>query len=273
MNYEQAVESLQEKYKCIFREKAGTPGWACKKMNGTDLIHCSIPFVGKNYFEQPVKLLVYASAENLNNYNGHIDDDMVAANRHRVYFEKNNHDTESFPNVHIQPFNNGALVLVACHIMSRLTDVKEMTPSNFLESIAFANYGKYTIDAKAAKRNADYAGDPDKLSESQAYIQADIEILKPDYIVMIGQMYNGKGKQKVFIDGIKGDAKVVPIYQITPTTINNPRTFRKFPPAKLEDLHPSIRQWYKNFNAGAISSPYFLSVFSYLDDVLTKVDS
>ena len=175
--------------------------------------------------------------------------------------------------MHIQPFNNGALVLVACHIMSRLTDVKETTPSNFLESIAFANYGKYTIDAKAAKRNTDYAGDPDKLSESQAYIQADIEILKPDYIVMIGQMYNGKGKQKAFIDSIKGDAKVVPIYQITPTTINNPRTFRKFPPAKLEDLHPSIRQWYKNFNAGAISSPYFLSVFSYLDAVLMEVDS
>lgn len=272
MTHEIAVNRLIKVYQDIFAKKGKHPEWACKKMNGEDLVHCPIPFIGKHYFEQPLKILVYASAENLNGYNGYIDDDRIAVNRHRVYFDMNDPESEEFPNAHIQPINNGALVMVACHIMSRLTDVKVQTPTKFLENIAFANYGKYTIDTRVEKRNTDYAGDPDKLKESQEYIKADIEILQPDYIIMVGQMYNGKGKQKGFIDGIKGNAKIIPIYQFTPTTINNPRTFRKYTPAKMEDLHPAISRWYDHFHAGAVSSPYFLSVFSYLDDVLHHIN-
>lgn len=272
MTHEEAVSRLIENYQNIFQKKSGTPDWACKKMNGIDLVHCPIPFVGKHYFEQPVKILAYASAENLNNYSGHIDDDVIAVNRHRVYFDMNDPESEEFPNAHIQPINNGALVMTVCHIMSRLTEVKVETPAKFLENIAFANYGKYTINTSGEKRNTDYAGDPEKLRESQEYIIADLEILQPDYIIMVGRMYNGHGKQKCFLDGIKGSAKIIPIYQFTPTTLNNPRTFRKFPPIRMEELHPAIRRWYGHFHAGAISSPYFLSVFSYLDDVLSQVN-
>lgn len=269
MNYETATNKLLSAYRDIFKSKGNTPDWACRKLNSNGLIHCPIPFVGRKYFDQPIKILVYASAENLSNYNGHIDDDTKAINRHRYTFEETK-ATRFFPNVHIQPFNNGALVLCAGYILSKLFGLDDVTPAEFLETIAFANYGKYTIETDGS--NSDYAGNPKKLKESHEYIKADVEILQPDYIVMISQMYNGKGMQKSFIDDIKGHARIIPIYQITPTTINNPRTFRKFPPIVLNNLHPTLRKWYENFHAGAISSDYFLSVFTYLDNVLDNIE-
>lgn len=272
MTHETAVNILLERYREIFERKRNgeVQNWACKKESGEELIRCSIPFVGKRYFEQPVKILVYASAENLNHDRAYLENDSFAENRHRICFEKSLDGSDAFPNLHIQPFNNGALVLVACHVMSKLTEIGDCSPSEFLETIACANYGKYTVDPRKKGVNTDYAKDPSKLGESQDYIRADIEILRPDYIIMVRQMYEGLGKQKNFIDGIKGNAEVIPIYQITPTTINNPRTFRKYPPAKLENLHPTIQRWYPHFHAGAVSSPYFLSVFAYLDDVCRK---
>lgn len=265
MYYETATNKLLSAYRDIFKSKGNTPDWAYRKIDSDDLIHCSIPFVGKKYFEQPIKILVYASAENLSNYDGHIDDDTKAIDRHRYTFEETK-ALRFFPNVHIQPFNNGALVLCAGYILSKLSDLDAVTPAEFLETIAFANYGKYTIETGGS--NFDYASDPEKLKESHEYIQADIETLQPDYIIMISQMYNGKGLQKSFIDNIKGHAKIIPIYQITPTTINNPKTFRRSPPISLSELHPTLRKWYENFHAGAISSDYFLSVFNYLENIL-----
>ena len=51
MTHEEAVSRLIENYQNIFQKKSGTPDWTCKKMNGIDLVHCPIPFVGKHYFE------------------------------------------------------------------------------------------------------------------------------------------------------------------------------------------------------------------------------
>lgn len=275
MNYEQAICQLSRRYQSIFSQKGNAPAWAYRKISSpAKPIHCPIPFIGKRYFEQPVKILLYASAENLNGYNGYLDDDLFALHRHRYYFDRSLQDPDLFfPWVHIAPINNGALVLCAFYIMSKLVPLQDTDPAAFLETISFGNYGKYTICPTVGSRNIDYAAQPDKLMESQDYVAADIEVLKPDYIIMVGTTYHGAGKQKAFMDRIKGNAKIIPIYQITPTTINSPILFRKHGTARLQNLHPTLVRWYSHFHAGAISGKYFLSVFPYLDHIMEEIES
>ncbi len=265
MTHKEAESALIAKYKEIQAKKGNSPDWAYKTFNGDAVIHPSIPFIGQNYFDQPVKMLVYASAEVLSNYDGHLDKYEFAKNRHRTYFDKNKTDTTAFPCVHIKPFDNGALTICAYHLLSQLSNVDAATPSSFLETIAFANYGKYTWYRNDGKKNNDYASIPDKLAESQPFVKADIETLKPDYILMIESMYSGTGKQGAFIDSVKGNATVIPIYQLTPTTINNPRTFRKFPATALEDLPPTLKHWISDNYHELIKNKNFMHVFEYLN--------
>ena len=273
MTQAKAEELLAGRYKNAFRQNSGRPSWSYKKISHpSDPVHPPIPFVGKHYFEQPVKLLLYASAENLRGYNGYLDDDSFALHRHRYYFDRSVSDPETFfPWVHIAPINNGALVLCAFHILSRLTELPDMEPVNFLETIAFGNYGKFTICPTEGRRNIDYAAQPDKLAQSQPYVAADLEILRPDYVIMVGSTYHGAGAQKAFVDGVCGGAKIIPIYQITPTTVNSPNLFRKHAPLTTDELHPTLARWYTHFHAGAVSGTHFMSVFSYLDHILHTV--
>ena len=273
MNYDQATAELIKRYHNIYIQKGTRPDWSYHKISSpSQPVHPPIPFIGKHYFDSPVKILLYASAENLRGYNGYLDEDSFAVNRHRFYFDQSIKDPNTFfPWVHIAPINNGALVLCAFHIMSQLTELKDMNPEDFLETITFGNYGKYTISPITGTRNVDYAAQPNKLAESQPYIEADFKILKPDYVIMVGTTYHGAGKQKEFVDRVRGTARIIPIYQITPTTVNSPNLFRKHGIAKIDDLHPTLAQWYLKFHAGAVSGKYFLSVFSYLDDVMKNI--
>ena len=271
--YMQAVDALSIRYQDIFQSKHNEPSWAYRKISRPqEPIHCPIPFVGKQYFDQPIRILLYASAENLRGYNGYLDDDAFAIHRHRYYFDQSLKNPETFfPWVHIAPINNGALVLSAFHIMSRLMKLGDMRPAEFLETICFGNYGKYTIRPSEGSRNVDYASQPDKLAHSRPYVAADLEILRPDYVIMIGTTYHGAGAQKDFVDSAGMGAKIIPIYQITPTTVNSPILFRKHAPLSEKELHPTLAHWYSHFHAGAVSGPHFMSVFSYLDHVLQTV--
>lgn len=273
MKYELAVEELSNRYRKIFLEQGEEPNWAYHKINdASKLIHCPIPFVGKNYFYQPVKVLMYASAENLSKYDGYLDDDEVAVNRHRLFFERSVKENNTyFPNVHIEPISNGSLALCALHILSRISDVRDISPSDFLETIAFGNYAKYTICPENKKYNVDYAGNYDYLSYSQPYVAVDLEVLKPDYIIMVRSMYLGQGKQRDFVDSHKGNAKVISIYQMSPRTINTGRLFGSYDPPASGALHPTVAEWYSHFCAKSISRQRFLPVFTYLDEVLEGV--
>ena len=151
-------------------------------------------------------------------------------------------------------------------ILSKLAVLEDTTSAEFLETISFGNFGKYTI--KAERTNEDYAGDYSKLAESQEYVKADIEVLKPDYIVLVESMYSGAGGQKDFIDGIKGHAKVIPILQINATTVNTAKVIKEASAAELDKMHPAIKRWYPHLRT--ISKENFLRVFGYLDDVLSR---
>ncbi|MBQ7884434.1 MAG: hypothetical protein IJ320_08785 [Phascolarctobacterium sp.] len=280
--------TLIEAYKQIFKFKSknNEPSWAVhKELEGHthELVHCSIPFVGKNYAKQKVKILLYASSENLANYGDKekLYRDELAVNRHRHYYNESVLKADRFfPDVHIAPISDGSLLTVALYICTKLVKVGAVTPKEFLEIIAFGNYSKYSevkINGEGEK-NIDPARDARKLEASHEYIRKDIEVLKPDYIIMFSSIYNTDRK---FINSVKRNAQIIDIYQINARTINTTINIKdeKYTVDKnniekhLGKLEEIIKCWYKEINDKKISGDIkknYLSVFPYIDDVLRE---
>ncbi len=271
---------LLNSYKETFQSKLHSPEWAVHKIgihNNNELIHCPLPFIGKDYLHQKSRILLYASAENLSKYHlnndPYLDDDEFAINRHRRFFDESVRISDSFyPNVHIQPITDGGLALVAYYIFCMINGFQDLLPSDFLEKICFANYCKYTISGKyssTGKHNVDYASNQKFLEHSHKYIEADISILCPDYIIIPKSIYE---TDRRFIDSIKGNAMVIPLYQINAKNINMRIT--SYPPMKDEALFPTLRDWWNHLSEGALkgkTQQNFLCVFNYIDDVLSKI--
>lgn len=268
-------KSLLEVYKREFSSRMNEPNWAVHKTtpgHEHELIHCPIPFVGKYYHQEKTRILLYASAENLSDYCGkrqtYLDCDDYAVNRHRNSFNSSvlNPDV-FFPNVHIQPINDGCLAIVALYVYLKFQSIGRVTPAEFLEKISFANYCKYTIQSAPSKpKNKDYAGNSSYLAESHVYVENDIKILKPDYIILPKTIY---WTDRDFIDCVKGDTKIIPIYQINARNIN--LRIKNYPRASEQEISPEVMEWYTHLGSNGISwrtKENFLSVFSYLDDVM-----
>lgn len=266
-------EQLQKIYRHIFSEKNNIPNWTTHKItvgHTHEAIHCPIPFVGKDYHKETPKILLYASAENLTGYNGYLDSDEDAINRHRNFYEWSVKKGDTFyPNVHIQPINDGTLALVALYVYMKFQPTDQIKPSEFLERFSFANYCKYTIQSENQNghfKNQDYASNAEYLQYSHAYIKADIEILKPDYIIMPKAIY---WTDRDFIDDVKGCAKIIPIYQMNARNIN--LRIKKYPRTPIEELEPVLCDWYKQLHSNGITGKTkenFLSIFAYIDNIL-----
>lgn len=273
MEYQNLVNKFEESYRQIFevQKSEGSISWAQhKKSNPNELVSPTIPFVGKNYFAQKTKILLYASAENLVGYNGYLDDDSYAINRHRSWFDTKSYDF--FPKVHLKPIEDGSLVIVLRYICEKLGIEMPDTPKDFLESISFANFGKFSIQPKEGKNtNIDYPNDKQKMDCSMPYVKVDLELLHPDIIVMFKSIY---GTESQNINAIKGNAQIIRIYQINAGTVN--RLISKKNSNKDEnELSPVIREWYdrSHFNQNGFTGTTrenYLSVFTYLDNILKQ---
>ena len=163
----------------------------------------------------------------------------------------------------IQPISDGCLTIAALYVYSKFQKVSEISPAEFLERIAFANYCKYSIQAE---QNQDYANNPDYLAESHRYIAGDIEILKPHYIVMPKTIY---WTDRTFIDSIRGSAKIIPIYQINARNIN--LRIKKYSKAFSPKLDMVLLDWYNHLGKHGITGKTkenFFSIFDYLDYVM-----
>lgn len=279
---------LEAELIAAYREinKEHMPSWAVHKRNSEALVVPTIPFIGKSYAEQRKKIIVYGSAENLADYwkgnreawvSDWLDDDKLAENRHRKCFEESACKS-FFPNVHLGPMNNGCLATAAYYLASNLFQVKTVTPQEFYETIAFANYGKFSIETEhqknmrlgvdkgGGKANMDYAGNKELLRASHPYIQADLEILKPDCIIIPQAMDR---VDREFIDAHRGQAIIVPIYQMNARVINC-HIKRKFSLAEQKDLAAPVRCWHDHLDVGEKMKKNYLSVFRYLDQVLAE---
>ena len=270
------MEQLLDSYQRIFTqqiEQGELSTWAQhKKNNPNELVRPTIPFVGKNYSTQKTKILLYASAENLSDYlnekkgGGWLDDDAKAINRHRWYKDLSNN---FFPWVHITPINDGSLLIVLRYICERLHIDMPDNPNDFMENIAFANFGKFSIEVHDGK-NRDPKGRK-VLDFYIEYVKQDISLLRPNIIVMFNSIYK---TEKQNIEAIKGNAKIIRIYQINKTTVSkiiskNPL----YPPIDAALLSPTIRNWYSDDHFKSYTGNHyknFLSVFTYLDKIISK---
>lgn len=283
--------SLLESYSVIMEQNREAAGWAVhKKYDQKELVKCPIPFIGKHYFEQTVKVLVYASAEVLSDYypgspgeRPWLDNDGIAADRHRWFFDQPEKQIgRYFPHIHIQPMNDGGLMTAVGYILSKIGLLeKDATPYTVYENLCVGNYGKYSLETEyqrkirtgegtgISKRNVDTAEKPDKLFASREYVRADFQILQPDYVILPSSVYK---TEQSFIDQIKGNAAIIPVYQMNCGNINR-LIHRKFAAYDKEKLHPAVLDWYSNLQENGLSGKTkenYLSVFTYLDSVLDE---
>ncbi len=287
--YEQAGQKLKDEYSRHF-SNGNIPNWAAKKQsNKSEAIHCAIPLVGKNYYNQPYRFLLYASAENIDENSNYsiLDNDTLAINRHRKLFEDTkNDDYRFYPSVHIQPISDGALLLAALYIVSKIAPemvTDSLMPADFIEMISLGNYGKFTIERKSKKcddtgkiissANKDYASKRELLNASENYIKTDLDILKPTHIIMPTTIYNTVNRD--FLSKyIKDDIKFIGIYQINARNING--CIKSKGSARQEsELTTLIRNWYNNISSGGFRGKTFenlLYMFSYLDAALDKIE-
>lgn len=264
-------EELKQEYKRIFDVANNRLIWAAKKKTiSNEVIHPTIPFVGENY--DNTKLLLYASAENLiyyykekNKNNLDLDNDNFAINRHRENFNKSKE--QFFPNVHILPIDNGSLVVITCYMLLHLkSNLNYNRPIELLEDISCGNFGKFSIEAHL--KNIDYANDIDKLQYSFEYIEADLKILQPKILIMPYTIYRHSRVQQLITKNANG-CKILPIYQITPTTIN--LHIKKYSKKQANEIGV-LDKWHQEIT-GRITGKTkenFYSIYTYLDEILKK---
>lgn len=298
-NYNHLTTSLLKAYDTIFSDTEIAPLWAVHKRNyPAELVRPTIPFVGKQYEDQNIKILIYASAENLSDYwkgndkhwpGDWLDDDTVAANRHRICFDNvSMQNNRKLPYVHCGPMEDGGLLTAAMYLASKLRGGRIDEPRKFYETIAFGNYGKFSIETelqrtirsnpeltseeklqlkkKLNRCNIDYATMLKYLKSSGKYIQTDIDIFAPDYIIMPNMEDNG------FIDSIKGNARIIRINQMNGTVVNNMAPNKrnkycsKYAQYDVNALPVAIKYAYESIRG--INLENYRYVFDYLDKTL-----
>lgn len=258
--------------------------WYIEDTNGKQYIKPAVPFVGKNYFSQDkgCRVLLYASAENLTNYGEGIN--LLATEegmeRCRRSFEDTK-NTEFFPSVHIQPINDGGLLIAAYQILKKVLgdefDNKygKLSPEQFLECICCSNYGKFTLVNESGNTNCDYANSDgiECLGMCHDYLRADIEILQPDIIIIPSGMYYDARQKELFFERYfpSTNITIVPIYQI------NARVFNcTVYPAMMKNKYKKIFTyemlsdnellWHKQ--AKRINQEKLLGLYAYIDSIL-----
>jgi hypothetical protein len=262
---------LIEKYSIVFQNEK-KPCWAVKKKsNSNEIVHPSIPFIGKNY--NNLNILMYASAENLTYYTqqekviDYLDNDLIAINRHRYCFE-NLSNSLFFPNVHIEPVTNGALMLIVAYLIKILKEKEFLSPYELAENIAIANFGKFSINT--TKKNEDYVNDYNKIEKSIEYVKSDLQVLMPNIIIIPKSIIEHKQIREI-INNIIPKALIIPIMQITPTTINT-QLAKKYNRKPEYDLGV-LNEWHKKINGkikGKIKNNYY-SIYTYLDEIIKKL--
>jgi hypothetical protein len=176
-------EQLTARYKAIY--KPGDTPWAFP-------IVPTVPYFDEENFVPGTGILVYGSAESLYWYpqNGGWPEWLLTApawDRHKFWFDRwLNHDPEArpgsyFPFIHLEPVNGGGLVVAAAFLSTLTGRVVADDPVDFFRTVAFANFGKFAVEAKV---NVDYPEDLPKLRASLPYVEVDLAVLRPALVLM-----------------------------------------------------------------------------------------
>lgn len=169
--------ALLRRYRDLGAERP-SPVWAAG-------FPASIPFIGGEFgVAGDPKVLVYASAENLNSAP---DDDSrfhhpeLALNRHRVAFDRSV-DEPAGPEVGIAPFDRGGLLVGAALLRSWIDGREFADRHTFTETVAVGNLSKFSVKNAEGRANVD-VGDL-HLRDSLKFVAADLEVLRPNWVIL-----------------------------------------------------------------------------------------
>jgi hypothetical protein len=258
-------EELEKAYKKIYSSRNGRPQWGIKKSNDPHaIIHPAIPFVGKDY--DKTKLLAYASAENLHWYKEYketyLDDDEAALIRRISPLKSDKKKGNFFPGLNMGPFGDGYYYIVIAYILRKLgVELEYENPFDFLPNFAADNFGKFSI---AGNKNEDYAGDINYLKRSFKYVEADLEILKPNIIIMPKTIYSHE-EVGALIKKVASESKIIPIYQMQPHNIIHKDRIAKYTKRKGKKIVKPLNEWHDRLKE---NKEQFYSIYAYLDEVL-----
>jgi hypothetical protein len=150
-------------------------------------------------------------------------------------------------------------------------DLDYSDPHEFIKNIAVDNFCKFSIKtSKDDRTNKDYVKDESKLRASYDYVKADLEILRPDTLVLPKAIYNHSEVRKI-IKTILPNCLILPIYQINPSTINQIIVgILGFKKKSKNEIPEILLNWQKNLLGGITGQTNlnFYSVYTYLDTVL-----
>jgi hypothetical protein len=231
----------------------------------------SIPFIGKNYYQAPKKIALYASAENLAHYERKPKTipeflcDERAWNRHR---EANLEGWEKFfPRLHIGPVENGSMLCAVLYICTCLKLNFPNDPSLFLENLVVGNVSKFSI---AGRKNEDTAGRIKLLKPSLPYFQIDLKILRPDILILPKSVYAHK-RIKDLISEVLPDVNVIPIFQFNCTVINThlKRNEENASQLATKSKGTALDNWTNNLTGYGKGFPY--RYYAELESVLSSI--
>jgi hypothetical protein len=198
----------------------GLPGKTPKTPLGA-----TIPFIGRRYFDSALRIVVYASAENLAHYERAPATvpaflaDRRFRDRHRAaHDEAQAAQPEAFwPTLHIGPVENGSLLCAALFLGQKLGAIQDTDgPRGLLDTLAAGNVGKYSL---SGPKNRDYAGSLRLLKPSLPLLVADLEVLRPDVVLFPRAAYR-LADVRALLASACPRARIVPLPQFNATVVN-----------------------------------------------------
>jgi len=192
-----------------------TPEWAWP-------YYPSIPLIGSGY-RSGRSILIYASAENLSWIAklGQIPPARFttnnAWNRYRVKYEAEGRNSPAFfPDVGIQPVNDGGLLAAGLFIARKLRLACPVRPRRFLEKIAVTNWCKFSIRSDT---NHDYISDISRLTPSLPFVVGELAVLRPAVALMPNRVW----KHPILSAAMRGaspETRFIPVPQFNTTVVN-----------------------------------------------------
>ncbi len=234
-----------------------------------------IPFVGRNY--KPGRgLLVYASAENLTWWNGRDERckyfaEPSAWNRYRLQYTNDvrNSRDQFFPNIGIQPVNDGGLLTAALFVSQLLGLPTAARPRTFLEKIAVSNWCKFV-----RRDSRDYR-DLRRLTPSLSFVVGELAELRPAVVLLAKGGVWSRSVLQAAMRGASPSTLFIPVYQFTPLVVHG-RTLTRYGPAadRLRDRLAGTRLecWMKELSP-RLRSDHAWRYLAYLEEALASARS
>ena len=236
------ADQLLERFAVTFKfEKA--PSWAWKYKP-------PIPLIG-NHYKPGQGLLIYASAENLSwlttsalprRFQG-----QQAWNRYRISYEEQGRDSKSFfPDVGIQPMNDGGLFAAGLFLAQKTGLPTRKSPRAFLETLAVSNWCKFSIKSE---NNLDYIADTKKLTASLPFVIGELALLQPKIVLVPRQIWRHP-ILKAAMRGASPCSRFLPVPQFNARVVNIHLQKYDNPAAALKrkSQNTLLAEWMENLN-------------------------